>query len=84
MSYIDGFILAVPKANQEKFTQHAGIADAAFMEWGAARVLECWEDDIPDRSPTFAERCKPRKTKPWCFPESNGRTKPPVMRVWKK
>ncbi|MAT92255.1 MAG: RNA signal recognition particle [Halioglobus sp.] len=48
MSYIDGIILAVPKANKEQFIQHAGIADAAFIEWGATRVLECWEDDVPD------------------------------------
>ena len=48
MSYIDGFVMAVPKANKEKFTRHAEAADAAFMEWGAIRVLECWEDDVPD------------------------------------
>lgn len=48
MSYIDGFVLAVPKANKEKFIQHAEVGDAAFMEWGATRVFECWEDDVPD------------------------------------
>lgn len=56
MSYIDGFILAVPKANKEKFIQHAEVADAAFMEWGATRVLECWEDDVPDGSITDFRR----------------------------
>lgn len=48
MSYIDGFVLAVPKTNKEKFIRHAEIADAAFMEWNATRILECWEDDVPD------------------------------------
>lgn len=48
MSYIDGFVLAVPKIKKDAFIQHAGIADAAFMEWGATRILECWEDDVPD------------------------------------
>lgn len=48
MSYIDGFIVAVPKANKELFIQHAQIADAAFIEFGARRILECWEDDVPD------------------------------------
>tara|TARA_R110000851_G_scaffold332391_1_gene508485 strand:- start:188674 stop:189078 length:405 start_codon:yes stop_codon:yes gene_type:complete len=48
MSYIDGFIIAVPKANKDKFIQHAQTADAAFMEWGAIRILECWEDDVPN------------------------------------
>ncbi len=48
MSYIDGVILAVPKANKEKFIQHALIADDVFMELGATRVIECWEDDVSD------------------------------------
>lgn len=56
MSYIDGFILAVPKVNKEKFVQHAEIADAAFMEWGATRVLECWEDDVSDGNVTDFRR----------------------------
>lgn len=47
MSYIDGFILAVPKANKEKFIQHAETGDPVFLEWGAIRVIECWEDDVP-------------------------------------
>ncbi len=56
MSYIDGFILAVPKANKEKFTQHASIAGTVFMEWGATRILECWEDDVPDGKVTDFRR----------------------------
>jgi len=56
MSYIDGFVLAVPKANKEKFIQHAQTADAAFMEWGATRILECWEDDVPDGKVTDFRR----------------------------
>jgi uncharacterized protein YbaA (DUF1428 family) len=56
MSYIDGFVLAVPKANKEKFIQHAELGDAAFMEWGATRVLECWEDNVPDGKVTDFRR----------------------------
>ena len=56
MSYIDGFILAVPKANKDKFIQHARTAGAAFMEWGAVRVFECWEDDVPDGKVTDFRR----------------------------
>ncbi|HLV77511.1 MAG TPA: DUF1428 domain-containing protein [Marinobacter sp.] len=48
MSYIDGFVLAVPKGNKEKFIHHADVADAVFIELGATRVLECWEDSVPD------------------------------------
>lgn len=48
MAYIDGFVLAVPTANKEKFIQHAKLGDSVFIEHGATRVLECWGDDIPD------------------------------------
>jgi len=48
MSYIDGFVTAVPKDNKEKFIRHAQTADAAFKEFGATRIVECWEDDVPD------------------------------------
>ena len=47
MSYIDGFVLAVPRANKDKFIHHAQTADAVFLELGALRVFECWGDDVP-------------------------------------
>lgn len=56
MSYIDGFVIAVPKANKTNFTDHANIADPVFMELGALRVLECWEDDVPDGKVTDFRR----------------------------
>lgn len=48
MAYIDGFVIAVPTANKQKFTDHANLGDAFFIELGATRVLECWADDVPD------------------------------------
>jgi uncharacterized protein YbaA (DUF1428 family) len=48
MTYIDGFVIAVPKANKQKFIDHAGKADSLFIEMGALRVIECWGDDVPD------------------------------------
>jgi len=47
MSYIDGFVIACPKANKEKFIAHAQKADPVFIELGATRILECWQDDVP-------------------------------------
>ena len=47
MSYIDGFIIAVPTANKEKFIAHAKSGDSVFIEQGATRILECWGDDVP-------------------------------------
>ena len=48
MTYIDGFVIGVPKANKQKFIDHANNADSMFMEMGAIRVVECWADDVPD------------------------------------
>ena len=47
MSYVDGFVIAVPTANKEKFIAHAREFDPMFLEFGATRVLECWGDDVP-------------------------------------
>jgi uncharacterized protein YbaA (DUF1428 family) len=47
MPYIDGFVMAVPTANKQKFIEHAKAGDSAFIEHGASRVLECWGDDVP-------------------------------------
>ncbi len=46
MSYIDGFVIAVPTANKQKFIDHAEQFDALFIELGATRILECWGDDV--------------------------------------
>jgi uncharacterized protein YbaA (DUF1428 family) len=56
MSYIDGFVIAVPKANKQAFIQHANTGDGMFMELGATRILECWEDDVPDGQQTDFRR----------------------------
>ncbi|MBU1212375.1 MAG: DUF1428 domain-containing protein [Alphaproteobacteria bacterium] len=48
MSYIDGFVIAVPTANKQKFIDHAELGDGVFIDLGATRVLECWGDDVKD------------------------------------
>jgi uncharacterized protein YbaA (DUF1428 family) len=48
MSYIDGFVIAVPNGNKQKFIEHAKRGDSAFIEHGATRVIECWGDDVKD------------------------------------
>lgn len=52
MSYIDGFVLAVPTANRQAFIDHAEAIDALFLDHGATRVIECWADDVPDGTQT--------------------------------
>ena len=56
MPYIDGFVIAVPKANKEKFIEHANKGDSVFLELGAIRILECWGDDVPDGKVTDFKR----------------------------
>ena len=48
MSYIDGFVIAVPTANKQKYIDHARLSDSVFTDLGATRVVECWADDVPD------------------------------------
>ena len=48
MSYIDGFVTAVPTANKQRLIDHANRANRVFKELGARRILECWGDDVPD------------------------------------
>ncbi len=48
MSYVDGFVAAVPAANKDLYRQHAAEAAPLFQEFGAIRFVECWGDDVPD------------------------------------
>ncbi len=48
MTYVDGFVAAVPTANREIYKDHAKTAAAVFMEHGALQLVECWEDDVPE------------------------------------
>ncbi len=48
MSYIDGFVLAVPTQNKQKFIDHAKLGDGVFIDLGATRVIECWGEDVSD------------------------------------
>lgn len=47
MTYVDGFLVAVPTANKQKYTDHAESALPLFKEFGVARMVEGWGDDVP-------------------------------------
>jgi uncharacterized protein YbaA (DUF1428 family) len=48
MTYVEGFVVAVPTANKEAYRKHAADAAHLFKEFGVARMVECWGDDVPD------------------------------------
>ena len=47
MTYVDGFVLAVPTANKEAFRKLAEDVAVFFRKHGATSVVECWGDDVP-------------------------------------
>ena len=47
MSYIDGYLLAVPSDKREAYRDLARKGWEMFKEWGAIRQAECWGDDVP-------------------------------------
>jgi len=48
MTYIDGFVAAVPTGNRESYREFAERAATVFRENGALKVVECWGDDVPE------------------------------------
>ncbi len=48
MSYVDGFVAAVPTANKEAYRRHAAEASVIFRDHGALKMVDCWGDDVPD------------------------------------
>ena len=44
MTYVDGFVAAVPTTNRDAYKKHAEAA----AEHGALKLVECWGDDVPE------------------------------------
>jgi uncharacterized protein YbaA (DUF1428 family) len=47
MSYVDGFVIAVPKQNLEAYKKMARTAGEVWKEHGALAYVECIGDDVP-------------------------------------
>jgi uncharacterized protein YbaA (DUF1428 family) len=47
MSYVDGFILAVPKGNLDEYKRQATLASGVWMEHGALSYVEAIGEDVP-------------------------------------
>jgi uncharacterized protein YbaA (DUF1428 family) len=48
MTYVDGFVLAVPADKKDAFREHASGLLPFFKQAGVTRVVESWGDDVPD------------------------------------
>ena len=48
MTYVDGYILAVPTANKDAYIKLAERVAPVFKDHGALSVVENWGDDVPD------------------------------------
>jgi uncharacterized protein YbaA (DUF1428 family) len=68
MTYVDGFVLAVPTANKAVYKQHAETAAHIFKEYGAIKLVECWGDDVPEGEVTsFPLAVKRQADETVCF-----------------
>lgn len=62
MSYVDGFVVPVPKKNLAKYKKMATLAAKVWREHGALEYVECVEDDVPPGKVTsFAQSVKLKK-----------------------
>lgn len=65
MTYVDGFVAAVPTANKDAYERYARAAAAVFKEHGALGLVECWGVDVPDGEVTsfpMAVKCRDDET----------------------
>ena len=68
MPYVDGFVVAVPTANKQAYTDLVQISCKAIRRYGALSVVECWGEDVPDGEITsFPMAVKCREDETVCF-----------------
>ena len=56
MSYIQGFLIAVPKDKKQDYIDLAKLSAPLFIDLGATRIVENWADDTPDGKVTDFKR----------------------------
>jgi uncharacterized protein YbaA (DUF1428 family) len=65
MSYVDGFLAAVPEDGKDAFIRFSELAHKVILEAGATSVVDCWADDVPEGKITsmpMAVKCAPGET----------------------
>ncbi|MGB1561953.1 MAG: DUF1428 domain-containing protein [Sinimarinibacterium flocculans] len=62
MSYIDGFVLPVPKDKLGEYRKMARLGGKVWREHGALAYVECVEDDVkPGKHTSFPQSVKLKK-----------------------
>lgn len=65
MTYVVGYVAAVPTQNREAYREHVERSATVFKEHGALQFVECWGDDVPEGKLTSfpkAVKCRPDET----------------------
>jgi uncharacterized protein YbaA (DUF1428 family) len=65
MSYVDGYVIAVPTVKKEKYIKLAEESSIVFKDHGAISVVENWGNDVPDGEITsfpMAVKCTEEET----------------------
>ena len=61
MSYVDGYVLTVPKEKKSAYIKLAEESAVVFKDHGAISVVENWADDVPEGKTTslpMAVKCE--------------------------
>lgn len=56
MSYVQGFLIPVPRGNKDTYRDMAELSATVFKDYGALRIMECWGDSVPDGKVTDFKR----------------------------
>lgn len=56
MSYISGFVVAVPTKNKEAYRKLSAEVAEIFKEYGATELMEAWGEDVRDGKVTDFKR----------------------------
>ncbi len=85
MTYVDGFVIPVPREKLEAYKDLARRCNKTWREYGALDCVECLGDDVPYGELTsFRAACRPKRTKSSSSPGSFTKSRQSRDEVMKK